>query len=551
MGGFRADRRNFVAGSLASFAVPGTAPAAAAGRNPRTVTVDTVHGKLRGLIEGGVHRFRGVAYAADTSGPNRFMAPQAVVPWAGERDAFAFGQRAPQGRGPAQPQAGGGIPRYGENCCVLNICTPRIGARAAMPVMVFVHGGGFRSGSGDSPVMEGSALSAFGRAVVVTVNRRLNVLGFANLGHLDPDFADAANAGQLDLIAALEWIRTNIEAFGGDPRRVMVFGHSGGGSAVEALALMPAANGLFHAAVNLSGTSGFAMNSAPDVEPVADLCLASLSIARGDLRKLQQIAPDRLLEAYDQAFRTLGKDDFRPVVDFRHIHDTPLSAGGLARSTRMPFVMNCTSTEASAWLAQDRRNTGLSIEQVRQRVARQFALDAAGAAEVIEAYRAQDGRRTPWEILVAVASDALVRKPMRRAAQAKAEQAKAPAYLGEFAWRSSKDEGMWGGPHGVEIAFAFGNPGSGNLSDGADPAIAQTARNLMTTLVAFAKTGSPASTATPAWRTYDSRARPTMVIDHRCALIEDYRKEDRLASGLLPDQDAFSLISGPLFRFAA
>lgn len=190
------------------------------------VTVEVETGKLRGFRSNGAMSFKGVPYAAATGGANRFMAPRPAPGWAGVRDAMAFGDRCPQERESfgdatilswyAQSEP------YSEDCCVLNVFAPA-GDGARRPVMVYVHGGGYITGGGGGAVLDGSNLACFGDVVVVTLNHRLNVFGYTNLGHLDAEsFSDAANAGQLDLIAALKWVNRNIVAFGGNPDRKSV-----------------------------------------------------------------------------------------------------------------------------------------------------------------------------------------------------------------------------------------------------------------------------------------------------------------------------------------
>jgi para-nitrobenzyl esterase len=199
--------------------------------------VSTLHGRVRGARQDGVLTFKGVRYGADT-GPRRFQPPLPPAPWGDIRDALTFGPGAPQrGQGADGPTS--------ENCLFLNVWTP--GADAARrPVMVYIHGGAYSAGSGSSPLYDGTRLASRGDVVVVTLNHRLGALGYLSLGRLEPRFADSGNVGQLDLVLALQWVRDNIAAFGGDPGKVMLFGQSGGGAKIATLMAMPAARGLFH-----------------------------------------------------------------------------------------------------------------------------------------------------------------------------------------------------------------------------------------------------------------------------------------------------------------
>ena len=241
-------------------------------RAAQAVTVEVENGRLQGLRENDAVSFRGIPYGADTGGRNRFMAPRPVASWAGVRDALEFGDRSPQGTG-AEPVQ----PRQSENCLVLNVYAPDVNQNARRPVMVWIHGGGFRSGSGN---VDGRNLARSGDAVVVTINHRLSAFGYSPLGYLNPDFADAGNAGQLDLLAALRWIKANIHVFGGNPDNVTPFGVSGGGSKIQTLMIMPAADGMFHRAINQSGTTFYGMRPAAAWEPLMDEWLKVLGVGR-------------------------------------------------------------------------------------------------------------------------------------------------------------------------------------------------------------------------------------------------------------------------------
>jgi para-nitrobenzyl esterase len=260
-----------------------------------SMTVETADGKLRGVREGGVVSFKGVPYAAPTGGRNRLDAPQPAAPWTGVRDALHFGDRCPQER-----ETFGDAPilswyaqtePFSESCCVLNVFTPGLDA-AKRPVMVYIHGGGYFTGGGGGAVLDGSNLAGFGNVVVVTVNHRLSVFGYTNLGHLDPDhFGDAANAGQLDLIAALSRVKRNIAAFGGDPDSVTLFGQSGGGSKIMVLMAMPGAKGLFHRAINMSGTSGTVVVPQKRLSRTSTKCSSSSAPARPTCARCRNCRP--------------------------------------------------------------------------------------------------------------------------------------------------------------------------------------------------------------------------------------------------------------------
>ena len=227
-------------------------------------TVETASGQVRGLISSGVLQFKGVPYGASTAGTNRFQRPRRPPPWTGVRDCFGYGPVSPQVPYDVSHEyarliqfdlnvAQGGM---GEDCLHLNIWTPGTGRQDKRAVLFCIHGGGFAICSGNHPMYDGAKLASLGDVVVVAVTHRLSSFGYLDLADLDPSgrWTEAGAAGMLDLIAALEWVRDNIESFGGDPNCVTVCGQSGGGWKVSTLLGMPAARGLFHRAAVQSGS---------------------------------------------------------------------------------------------------------------------------------------------------------------------------------------------------------------------------------------------------------------------------------------------------------
>ncbi|HSE36551.1 MAG TPA: carboxylesterase family protein, partial [Blastocatellia bacterium] len=281
-----------------------------------TATVTTSSGKVRGQIVDGVNAFKGIPYGAPTGGANRFMAPKPPQPWAGVREAFEFGHYAPQSnrpRGEKQRQffriLGATKPNdASEDCLYLNVWTRGVNDGRKRPVMVWFHGGGYDQGTGGSIGYDGAGLAAKQDIVVVTVNHRLNVLGYLYLGEVGgAEFESSANVGQLDLLAALQWVRDNISAFGGDPNRVLIFGQSGGGGKVSMLLGMPGAKGLFHRAVIQSGAS-LRGGSRDAATKTAETLMKELGLSRGQGRELQNVPLGKLMDAGNKA-------RFGPVVD--------------------------------------------------------------------------------------------------------------------------------------------------------------------------------------------------------------------------------------------
>ena len=269
---------------------------------PAAPIADTTYGKLRGRTENGVHVFRGVPYGADTSGKNRFMPPQKPGRWQGTREAVNWGHLAPQPLPSGNydytravqwaTQPGG----RGEDCLVLNVWTPGLKDAGKRAVLFSIHGGGYTSGTSHNPVFDGGALARRGNVIVVTVNHRLGALGYLHLGDMAPEFAQSGVVGLMDLVAALQWVRENIENFGGDPGKVLIFGQSGGGSKVCHLMAMPSAKGLFHRA---AAQSGAALRSGTRENAVrsAERLIAQLGIPKARFRDLQDAPFEMIIGA--------------------------------------------------------------------------------------------------------------------------------------------------------------------------------------------------------------------------------------------------------------
>ncbi|MDQ8729758.1 carboxylesterase family protein [Bradyrhizobium sp. LHD-71] len=528
-------RREIVSGATAALGLTMVLPAGAdrAAAATESVTVEIESGKLRGTRENGAINFKGVPYAADTSGANRFMAPRPVANWSGTRDALGYGDRCPQVReyrtgafgwlAPSEP--------FSENCCVLNIFTPRLDSGARRPVMFYIHGGGYITGAGSGPALEGSNLAKFGDVIVVTINHRLNVFGHTNLGHLDAElFGDAVNAGLLDIVAALQWVKKNISAFGGDPGNVTLFGQSGGGSKIVLLMAMPAAKGLFHRAVDMSGATGFSPSKVSATEPFTNEILKTLGIDRTNLRKLQELPIDALLKARAAAITALKSDGSRPVVDGRHLPAAPTSVEGLAIHANVPLMIGTVDTESTYYLAADMRNFTVTAEQVKARIKDQFKIDDTKALTIMDTYAKAEPKRTGADILIALATDVQFRNAIIRGAEAKANDQKAPVYLYNFTWYAPADGGVYRAPHTIDIPFVFGNTDKSVALTGSGAEPAEVARNVMSAFVAFARNGNPNNPHLPEWKPYDTTTRATMTFNVKCAVVSDFRGAERRAS---------------------
>ena len=324
--------------------------------------VEISSGRIRGVIQDDVRVFRGIPYGADTAGPNRFLLARSPQPWTGVREVTAFGPRAFQPFRPMIPEIGDALTGSGpmsEDCLRLNVWTSSTGNRRA-PVMVWFHGGGQRTGSGNSIFYDGHALARHHDVVVVTVTHRLNAfahLWLAGLRGVSSRFADTANLGLRDLVLALEWVRDNIGQFGGDPGNVTIFGQSGGGGKTAMLTAFPAAKGLFHRAIIMSTLADTAVTGlAPErAVEAAELLLARLGIPATEAERLQTIPADRIVAALTgggaaggQAGQSGPAQDislrYVPVVDGRTLPAHPFEPAS-AQSADIPILTGSNECE--------------------------------------------------------------------------------------------------------------------------------------------------------------------------------------------------------------
>src|SRR5689334_6840142 len=319
-----------------------------------TAIADTSAGKVRGAIVEGIKVFKGIPYGAPTSGKNRFMPPVKPAAWTGTREALAFGPTAPQTGDNSGTTAAGSPAQQSEECLVLNVFTPGLKDGGKRPVMVWLHGGGFSSGSGSGRILDGTSLAHTHDVVVVTLNHRLNVFGYTHLGDaMGADFARSSSVGLLDIVAALQWVRDNITNFGGDPNVVTIFGQSGGGRKVATLMAMPDAKGLFHRAVIESGAV-LRLTTREDAVKHSDLLLTELGLTRGQARELQSVPIERLLAANAAvqkqiAPREPGMTPNSPMVDGTVIPGQPWDPHGPALSAQIPLLIGYARTEETLY----------------------------------------------------------------------------------------------------------------------------------------------------------------------------------------------------------
>jgi len=513
---------------------------------PVDPVVNTSYGKIRGYLNQGIYTFRGVRYGASTGGQNRFMPPKPPEPWTEIRDASGYGYSAPQTNPASQGVvsqdteiarilwASDGFrvpPPESEDCLFLNLWTPSLDPAEKRPVMVWLHGGGFSSGSSSNLLYDGTNLARRG-AVMVGVNHRLNVFGYTHFGDIGGEsYAHSGNAGQLDIIAALEWVRDNIERFGGDPSRVMIFGESGGGAKVSMLLASPAAKGLFHAAVIESGP-GIRVGEREQATQAAKLLLEELGIKAENLEEVHKLPISKILSAYFAAnakfSRQGGGGAFRPVLDPEILPAHPFYPAAPSLSEDVPIMVGWNKTEQTAFSLGQDELWSLDEAGMRGRVER---LAGEDTDKLIQLYRQQYPDMSPSAIYFHIASYPRMGAGSVAIAERKAALGKAPAYLYRLDWETPVLDGKLISPHGLEMPFVFDNVRGGGvgLTGGGEEA-QKLADQLSEAWIAFAATGNPNTSRSglPKWDPYNTENRPTMIFDTESRVELDPLREQRL-----------------------
>ena len=482
-------------------------------------SVKTKLGELKGTEFDGGERYAGIRYAKAPIGARRFRAPEPVDPWDGVYDATAFGPSAPQ----MAPLPGAvGVQQNlvtDEDCLFLNVYTPRAddGDR---PVMVWVHGGAYTIGSGD--IYDGTSLVQRGDVVVVTLNYRLGALGWMAVDELDSSLTGAANNGIRDQIEALRWVRDHIDAFGGDPSNVTIFGESAGGGSVAALLCAPDADGLYHKAIIESGAPGFVAPADPC--KYAREILGALGDPDGGIDALRRADTEALVQAQIAVglIDRLGRDADHPidgsgtgphpVVDGVVVTRTFVDALRDKGDNNVPLIIGTNADEGTLF--------GLMLPQdvTDAEIAASLGPGAVDPNAVLDATR---GAATGRPVLVDLMTDAVFRIPSLRGADVQAATT-APVWVYLFAWKTPVFGGMLGATHALELPFVWGqldDPLWSFLVGDAPPHDLSSA--MQETWLAFARTGDPNNAAIPTWPQYDASTRPTLVFDETIAVSDD------------------------------
>ncbi len=460
--------------------------------------VQTKAGLLQGTNQNNILRYLGVPYAQVTE---RFVPAEEVEAWEGVKVADSYGSISPQG---SISGLNGQSDQTGtdNNCQNLNIWTPSINDNKKRPVMVWLHGGGFSTGSGNEAGYDGENLSRDGDVVVVAVNHRLNVFGHLDLSEYNEKYQYSANVGILDIVSALQWIQQNIEQFGGDPNNVTIFGQSGGGAKVLALMSSPQAKGLFHKGIVQSGateTMGVSFTSKEASKKLAENLLNILEISSENIEELQNVPVDKLQEASSQALKMTGEElklpaalgggysmEWEPVVDGDFLPTNPVTESSFADAGKdIPLLIGSNLNEWSGILPSE--NIPEASEELSQAIALAYPNEEGLTAEQIDS--------------------TTIRLPLLKIMTHKADQNGAAVYSYVFTYGNSY--------HGAEIPYVFYN----NAEE------ESLAKQISQAWVNFAKTGTPSAEGLPEWEAYTRDGGATMLLDTESEVVHHHDKE--------------------------
>jgi para-nitrobenzyl esterase len=507
---------------------------------------NTVYGKVRGFIMRGIYQFRGIPYGADTSGKNRFMPPQKPEPWDEVKPALWWGNSAPQIMDNRYANVYYSYADHwnyddvSEDCLKLNVWTPAIGDNKKRPVLVWLHGGGFRNGNGiEQDGYKGENLSRKGDIVFVSINHRLGPIGFSDLSGVGGDkFKHSGNVGALDMVAALEWVKENIANFGGDPDNVTIMGQSGGGAKVCTLAAMPKAAGLFHKAVPLSGSSTEAMDQEYS-QKLGTYILKEAGLEASEIAKLQEMPWKDYLLLANKASQKLREEmagnggrrrGFGPVADGINLPKGTYFSDANGVSSDVPMLICSTFHE---W---GMSRTNPELENITAAEAKKKLQEPIGfrgglgdkAAEVYDAYAKAFPDAKPIELMILISSN---RSGVVRTANAKLVQ-KAPIYVAWFGWEPPMFNGRMRAFHCLDICFWFYNTDLMLTHTGGGSRPRKLAEKMSDALLQFMKTGNPNGGGLPNWPKYSSRNGEVMILNDVCEVQND---PDRAARKTLPN----------------
>ncbi len=497
--------------------------------------INTENGKVRGYIENGINIYKGIPYAK----AERFEAAVKPDSWEGVKSTTMFGPVAPLINPTTSIQDepefvfdhDWGFPN--EDCLSLNIWTPEASNTKKRPVMFWIHGGGFTAGSShELPSYDGENLAKKGDVVVVSINHRLNVLGFLDLSAYGEKYRHSANNSILDMVMALEWVKENISNFGGDPNNVTIFGQSGGGAKVNTLMAMPKAQGLFHKAINQSGSFRSAMLEKEDTQAVAKETIEQLGLNENTVDSIQNVPFEILAKASSKALKVVAekmKAEGKPVIGFglnwgpsRDGNDLPYqvsSPEALALSKDIPLLIGTAKNEFAPFA--NMRFVGASEETIMKHIKDTYKEKADDY--IVAAKKAYPNDTDPKDLLDI---DTMFRPGAVVQANEKSElKDGASVYMYLFTWQSPVFDGKYKALHCMELPFMFDNIDLANQMTGGGQAAHELADKMSSAWLNFAKTGNPNTNNLPEWPAYNKNNTATMHFDINCAVKPQLDKE--------------------------
>ena len=489
---------------------------------------NTSYGKVRGYIDDGIYAFKGIPYAT----AERFMPPQVPDKWDGVRQCTIYGPQAMQGK--AQNWEGQSDYNFGfqfcrepmdeKECFVLNVWTKGINDGKKRPVWVWIHGGGYSAGSANQlPFFDGRSLADKGDIVVVTVNHRLNTLGYLDLRGLGGKYSESVNLGMQDLVTALRWVNKNIENFGGDPNTVTINGQSGGGGKISILTAMPSAAGLFQRAIVQSGLWSIAQDDKAS-KAFGLAFAATLGVNSRNAEKLNDftyeelVAAERLASSILRASGSNVGGGSGPVVDGKYITLSPFDQEPAEFSKDVAMLIG---TDLHEFNYYNRMIiTPKTMEEVKQTIAQRYG--AENVDKYISLYKkAYPNSTEPHQMLT---FDTQFRNGAVKQMVLRSKAGTAPVYSYLFTWNSPVNDGSLGACHGMELPFMYNNIEMARPLTGGGRDAYELEDKISSAWINFVKTGNPNAPKLPEWASYTTEKGATMIFDNKCEVVYNHDK---------------------------
>lgn len=510
--------------------------------------VNTRSGQLQGYRNDSVEIFKGIPYGEEASGSRRFMPPVPKAAWRGVRNATVFGTRSAQLFRPTIPEIGDALTGTGpmsEDSLKLNVWTPDANSRTRKPVLIWYHGGGFRTGSGNSPYYDGEQLARYHDMVVVTITHRINALGFMLLNDAPGGRYEAsANLGMQDILLALQWVRDNIENLGGDPDNITISGQSGGGGKTSMLHAMPQAQGMFHKAIIMSTLTETSVVAPPLEEAIEarDILLSRLGVRLNNTDALHEMPWEVIVHAMGRQGE--GRDNadisarFNPHVDGSVIAFNPFDPVSSPLTSNIPVLTGSNETEGvpygnpndEFWQSEPGNDQELTVT-----VARSLRIPEAEAREIIELFRVNRPDASHGDLaLIINAESSAARHSSYIIAERKAEENTSPCFLYLFQWDSPVMQGKLRSMHCMEIPFFFDHIDNTAFMNGRGREQYTLAWKMAQSWSAFTHTGNPSHEGIPNWPAFNKDTWPTMIFGNNTRLENDpYGQERRAISSIV------------------